>query len=97
MNLYKTVGSVVAAHKDSGLSGIKLLLVRQIDVETFDTVGPVMIAADAAGAGYGCIVMCVSGCNASKVANYKDRPVDLAIVGILDSVEYEGKTVYSQS
>ena len=46
------IGTVVATRKDEELEGLKLLIVRGVDVSGKET-GPLVVAADAVGAGVG--------------------------------------------
>ena len=52
MQLCKVVGTVVATRKEQTLEGLKMLLVRQVDIEGQEA-GGFLVAADAVGAGPG--------------------------------------------
>ncbi len=86
MILGRIAGTVVATRKDEKLEGSKLLLVRTIDPETQAESGYV-VAVDTVGAGAGETVICVSGSSARMAMGLKDRPVDIAIVGIVDTLQ----------
>ena len=86
MILGKVSGTVVATRKDEKLQGKKLLIVRPIDPET-GTVDGYRIAVDTVGAGAGETVILVGGSSARMATGLEDHPVDLAIVGIVDTVE----------
>ena len=88
MILGRIAGTVVATRKDEKLEGSKLLLVRTIDPETQAESGYV-VAVDTVGAGAGETVICVSGSSARMAMGLKDRPVDIAIVGIVDTVQID--------
>jgi len=96
MILARVQGTVVSTRKDHGLLGLKLLLVREVDVQ-FKPTGSHVVAADAVGAGAGEIVMVVAGSSARLTEVSRDRPVDAVIVGIVDAVEVAGKDVYLKS
>ena len=46
-----------------------------------------MVAIDTVGAGYRERVLVVSGSSARMAEGMKDKPVDAAIVGIIDTIE----------
>jgi microcompartment protein CcmK/EutM len=86
MIIGRIVGTVVATRKDPRLEGKKLLLVRQISLEGNDEANYV-VAIDTVGAGFREKVLVVAGSSARLAEGLKDRPVDAAIVGIIDTVE----------
>lgn len=88
MLLARVIGTVVATRKDPRLEGMKLLVVRPVTPQGRDDSG-YLIAVDTVGAGYKEQVLVVQGSSARMAAPCKDRPVDAAIVGIVDSVEAE--------
>jgi microcompartment protein CcmK/EutM len=96
MILARVQGTVVSTRKDHGLMGLKLLLVREVDVQ-FKPTGNHVVAADAVGAGEGEIVMVVAGSSARLTEVSRDKPVDAVVVGIVDAVEVAGKDVYLKS
>ena len=96
MILARVQGTVVSTRKDHGLLGLKLLLVREVDVQ-FKPTGSHVVAADAVGAGEGEIVMVAAGSSARLTEVSRDKPVDAVIVGIVDVVEVAGKDVYLKS
>ncbi|MBD3348340.1 MAG: ethanolamine utilization protein EutN [Candidatus Eisenbacteria bacterium] len=95
MNLGKVVGTVVSTQKDGKLTGAKLQVVRQVDLEGAET-GAFVVAVDAVGAGPGELVLYASGSSARQTAVTKDRPADAVIMAIVDSLEVEGKVVYEK-
>jgi microcompartment protein CcmK/EutM len=86
MIIGRIVGTVVATRKDPRLEGKKLLLVRPMTLEGEDESNYV-VAIDTVGAGFRERVLVVSGSSARLAEGLKDRPVDAAIVGIIDTVE----------
>jgi microcompartment protein CcmK/EutM len=96
MRLGTVVGTVVATQKAEALRGAKLLIVREMTVEGTLTDGFV-VAIDAVGAGVGEVVLTVAGSSARMTDISRDSPVDATIVGIVDSVELGGKTVFRKS
>ena len=86
MIIGRIVGTVVATRKDTRLEGKKLLLVRPLTIEGKDE-NNYIVAIDTVGAGFRERVLVVSGSSARLAEGLKDRPVDAAIVGIVDTVE----------
>ncbi len=86
MILAKIVGTVVATRKDERLVSSKLLVVRPADPHG-NVEGSYLVAVDTVDAGVGETVLIVSGSSARMASGLKDRPVDAAIVGIVDTVE----------
>lgn len=88
MILARIVGTVVSTRKDPRLEGKKLLIVKPVSPEGRDEPG-YLIAVDSVGAGYRETVLVVSGSSARMAAECKDRPVDAAIIGIVDTVKLD--------
>ncbi len=93
MILAQVMGTVVSTRKDTGLSGLKLLLVREVD-GGFQPAGNLVVAVDAVGAGAGELVLVAAGSSARLTEVTRDRPVDHVICGIVDSVESGGRDVW---
>jgi ethanolamine utilization protein EutN len=85
MILAKVVGTVVSTRKDPRLEGHKLLIVKPISPEGVEESG-YLVCVDTVDAGFRETVLIVSGSSARMAADCKDRPVDAAIVGIVDTV-----------
>ena len=96
MNFGKVVGTVVSTRKDEKLVGATLQIVRQLDPDGNET-GTSVVAVDAVGAGPGEVVLYASGSSARQTAVTQDRPADAVIMAIVDSIEVEGKVLYSKS
>jgi ethanolamine utilization protein EutN len=86
MKMGRVVGSVVATRKDEKLEGLKLLLVRDMDVDLALEKGYV-VAVDAVGAGAGEVVLYATGSSARQTGLTDGRPVDAVIMAIVD--EYD--------
>jgi ethanolamine utilization protein EutN len=100
MFLARVTGSVVATQKVSSLTGRKLLTVEplRVDPERRDklvTTGRTFVVVDTVGAGQGEMVLIVQGSSARLTPETEKLPVDATIVGIVDSVHVENKTVFS--
>ena len=86
MLLARVMGTVVATRKDERLLGRKLLVCRSVNPQG-EAEGAYFVAVDTVGAGVKEMVLVVSGSSARMAANFKESPVDSAIVGIVDEVE----------
>lgn len=93
----KVIGTVVCTQKDKSLLGRKILIVQPLDLETMEASGKPITALDAVGSGPGEIVLVVSGSSARMTEGFQSTCVDQSIVGILDSVEVNGGTVYEKN
>lgn len=88
MTLARVVGTIVATRKDPRLEGRKLLICKPVSPDGKDEAGYV-IAIDTVSAGFRETVLLVSGSSARLADGCKDRPVDSAIIGIIDSVSID--------
>ena len=88
MILARVAGTVVATRKDPRLEGKKLLVLRPVSPEGKLEAGYV-VAVDTVGAGSRELVLAVSGSSARLAEGCKDRPVDTAVVGIVDNVSLD--------
>ena len=95
MNLGKVVGTVVSTRKDEKLTGSKLQVVRQIDLD-FNETGAFVVAVDAVGAGPGEVVLYARGSSARQTTITEDRPADAVIMAIVDSIEVGGEEIYTK-
>lgn len=96
MQLGRVAGTLVASRKEALLSGMKFLVVRQIDESNRET-GSYVVAADAVGAGEGEVVLYASGSSARQTEMTKDRPCDAVIMAIVDSFETGGEIRYDKA
>jgi len=86
--LARVVGTVVATRKDPKLDSSKLLIV--VPVEPDGTVGSgYQVAIDTVDAGVREMVLCVRGSSARMAEGLDGRPVDTAIVGIVDHADID--------
>lgn len=88
MILARVVGTVVATRKDPRLEGKKLLVLQPVSPEGKPD-GSYVVAVDTVSAGNRELVLVVSGSSARMAEHCKDTPVDLAIIGIVDSVSMD--------
>jgi ethanolamine utilization protein EutN len=82
------MGTVVATRKDERLLGKKLLVCRPMNPQG-EPEGAFFVSVDTVGAGVGEMVLVVAGSSARMAANFKESPVDSAIVGIIDEVRMD--------
>ena len=88
MILARVVGTVVATRKDPRLEGKTLLILKPVSPEGREESGYV-VAVDTVSAGYRELVLAVSGSSARMADGCKDKPVDTAIIGIVDAVSLD--------
>ncbi len=93
MIVAKVVGLAVASLKHETLKTTKLLLVQSADPSGIAR-GEPFLAVDLVGAGEGELVVVSQGSSARAVTGQNSSPVDAAIVGILDSLRFEGAISY---
>jgi microcompartment protein CcmK/EutM len=93
MQLGKVVGTVVSTRKDEKLEGMKLQIVKHVDLAGKFT-GGFVIAVDSVGAGMEEIVLTAAGSSARQTELTRDKPVDAIIMAIVDVVEIGGEKRY---
>ena len=96
MLIARVIGTTVSTIKDEKLTGRKLLIVRQTD-EHGEPVGKPYVAIDTVDAGVGDLVLTAAGSSARQTSITKDTPVDAVIMGMIDSLEVDGKTTFRKS
>ena len=87
MQLARVIGSVVSTRKSERLTGLKLLVAVPVDMDTMQEKGAPFITVDTVGAGEGEIVMCAGGSSSRQTEETTGKPVDSAIIGIVDFVD----------
>ena len=102
MFIAKVTGSVVATQKVASMTGQKLLVVEPYRVDEADptrlkSTGRTFVAVDTVGAGTGEFVLIVQGSSARMAPELEKLPIDTAIVGIVDEVSVEGKSIFKAS
>mgnify|MGYP001443758794 CR=1 FL=1 len=89
MQIARVVGTVVATQKHRKFEGAKLLLVQPLNPDDSPR-GNALLAVDGVGAGvHEKVLLVLEGRAAGEAIGRKAAPVDAAIVGIIDHVEYE--------
>jgi ethanolamine utilization protein EutN len=100
MFLARVTGSVVATQKVASMTGHKLLLVEPLRVEPQGRdrlvgTGRSFVCVDTLGAGLGEMVLIVQGSSARLTPETEKLPVDATIVGLVDTVNVDNKTIFS--
>jgi carbon dioxide concentrating mechanism protein CcmL len=95
MQIAKVRGTVVSTQKDQSLTGVKFLLVQFIDEEG-QPLAEYEIAADSVGAGLNEWVLVSRGSAARKLPGSEHRPLDALVVGIIDTVNLDGRSLYNK-
>lgn len=97
MQLARVIGSVVSTRKSERLVGLKLLIAVPIDMDTMQEKGAPFVTVDTVGAGEGEIIMWAGGSSSRQTDQTTNKPVDSAIVGIVDYVDILGRRKYDKA
>src|SRR5215813_6123111 len=100
MFLARVTGSVVATQKVASMTGRKLLTVEPLRVDPgkrdkLVSTGRTFVVVDTVGAGQGEMVLIVQGSSARLTPETEKLPVDAVIVGIVDTVNVQNRTIFS--
>ena len=91
MQLARVIGTLVSTQKHRKFEGAKLLLVQPMNPDDTPR-GVALLAIDGVGAGVHERVLIVQeGRAAGEALGKKAAPVDAAIIGIVDEVEFDGR------
>ena len=90
MQIARVIGTLVSTQKHRKFDGAKLLLVQPVNPDDTPR-GVAVLAIDGVGAGVHEKVLIVQeGRAAGEALGKKAAPVDAAIIGIVDEVEFDG-------
>ena len=100
MFLARVTGVVIATQKVKSMTGHKLLTVEPVRVDPaardrLVPTGRTFVVVDTVGAGQGEMVLIVQGSSARLTPETDKLPVDATIIGLVDSVNVENKTIFS--
>src|SRR5579862_6733814 len=100
MFLARVTGLVIATQKVASMTGRKLLTVEPLRVdpqsrERLVSTGRTFVVVDTVGAGQGEMVLIVQGSSARLTPETEKLPVDAAIIGIVDTVNVQNRTIFS--
>ena len=91
MQMARVIGTVVSTQKNEKFEGAKLMLVQPIDPDDKPR-GTALLAVDGVGAGvHERVLVVLEGRAAGEALGQKGAPVDAAIIGIIDQVEFDGR------
>ena len=96
MKLGRVVGTVVSTQKEPAVEGLKLYLVRDLDLE-LGLRTSFVVAVDAVGAGVGEVVLYASGSSARQTELTRDTPVDAVVMAIVDTLTVHGDVRYDKA
>ena len=88
MFLGRVIGTVWATRKEERLEGLKLLVVREVDLE-LKPKQRFVVAADVVQAGQGEIVLVATGSAARQAPAVDKRPVDALIMAVVDNLSFQ--------
>ena len=87
MLIGRVIGNVVATQKAPSHEGCKILVVQPLNLDGSDR-GEAVLALDAVDAGIGDRVLVVTeGFSAMTAVERPNSPIDMAVVGVIDSVD----------
>jgi len=86
MILGKVVGTVWATRKDEELTGLKLQIVKHIDLN-YKVKDVFVVAVDTVQAGVGDVVLIATGSSARQTTVTKNKPVDAVIMAVVDKLD----------
>jgi microcompartment protein CcmK/EutM len=100
MFLARVNGVVVSTQKVASMTGRKLLIVEPLRVEPKERdrlvgTGRSFVVVDTVGAGQNELVLIVQGSSARLTPETEKLPVDATIIGIVDTVNVENRTIFS--
>jgi microcompartment protein CcmK/EutM len=95
MKLGKIIGTVVSTQKDEKILGLKLYVVRDMSIG-LEGKPSFVVAADTVGAGVGELVLYASGSSARQTDATQNRPIDAAVMAIVDQMDIDGNLVYDK-
>jgi carbon dioxide concentrating mechanism protein CcmL len=95
MQIAKVCGTVVSTQKEPSLTGTKFLLLQLVDQEG-QLLPEYEVAADTVGAGVDEWVLFSRGSAARQISGSEKRPLDAAVVAIIDTVSAGNRLIYSK-
>jgi carbon dioxide concentrating mechanism protein CcmL len=96
MQIARVRGTVTSTQKDPSLRGVKLLMLQLID-ENGNLLPVYEVAADnRVGAGVDEWVLVSRGSAARQLSGNEQRPLDAAVVAIIDTIYVEDRVIYSK-
>jgi microcompartment protein CcmK/EutM len=96
MKIGKVIGKVVSTRKEGNVDGLPILVVSYLDDTMADT-GKTAACIDTVNAGSGDVVLLCSSSSARMTSRTTHVATDNTIVGIVDSVTADSKSLYDKS
>lgn len=102
MFVARVTGRVVATQKVASMTGHKLLTVEPYRVgesarDRLVSTGHTFVVVDTLGAGPGEMVLVCQGSSALLTPETEKLPIDAVVIGLVDCVDVEGKTIFRSS
>ena len=95
MQIARVLGTIVSTQKEPSLTGVKFLLLQLLDQEG-QPISEYEVAADSIGAGIDEWVLVSRGSAARQIPRGEQRPVDSAVIAIIDSINVSDRLIYSK-
>ncbi|MGA7935680.1 MAG: EutN/CcmL family microcompartment protein [Kovacikia sp.] len=95
MQIAKVRGTVTSTQKEPSLRGIKFLVLQLMDEEG-QPLPTYEVAADNVGAGVDEWVLVSRGSAARQIQGGEQRPIDAAVIAIIDTVSIQNSLLYSK-
>lgn len=95
MQIARVLGTIVSTQKEPSLTGVKFLLLQILDQEG-QPLPEYEVAADSIGAGIDEWVLVSRGSAARQIPRGEQRPVDAAVIAIIDSINVSDRLIYSK-
>lgn len=91
MLIGRVIGDIVATQKAPSHEGRKILVVQPLNLDGTER-GESVLALDAVDAGRGdCVLVVTEGWSAMTAVEQTTAPIDMAVVGVIDSVTLESE------
>lgn len=93
----RVTGTVVSTNKVGSLTGVKMLIVQPVALDTLAMKDDYVICVDDVGAGEGDLVFCAYGSSARQTDTSKGVASDYSVYGIIDSIDMRGERTYDKA
>jgi len=91
----RVVGTVVTPVQHPAYDGRRLLAVRPLNPDGSEAADRLYIAVDRAQAGVGDrVLLMAEGSSVRAIVGDEQAPIRCAVVGIIDEIELDGRTLY---
>jgi microcompartment protein CcmK/EutM len=98
MKIGRVIGTVVTPVQHPAYDGRRLLAVRPVQPDGKTAEDRLYIAVDRAGAGVGDrVLLLVEGSSVRDIVDDAHAPIRCAVVGVIDEIEVDGRTLYPEA